>query len=202
MATFPRTEPEIIVLAEEMIAGLAANPTIYPAPPVDTVALTHVRDTYLAARNDAVAARAAAEEATELKDTICGHLIESMKSDLRYAENTVNFDDAKLKLIGWSGRKARTQLEPPGQSRSLEAPRQGEGWVYLDWKAPTAGGKPSAYRVTRRERPAGPWTDVATAIETEITLVDQTRGVEFEYRIIAINKAGEGQPSNTVIVVL
>ncbi len=202
MATFPRTEPEIIALAEEMIAGLTANPTVYPAPPVDIAALTHARDTYLTARNDAVAARAAAEEATGVKDTICGFLIESMKSDLRYAENTVNFDDAKLKLIGWSGRKARTQLEPPGQSRSLEAPRQGEGWVFLDWKAPTDGGKPSAYRVTRRERPAGPWADVATAIETEITLVDQTRGIEFAYRIIAINKAGEGQPSNTVIVVL
>lgn len=202
MATFPRTESEIVVLAEEMIAGLTANTAIYPAPPMDPAGLASVRDAYIGARNDAVAARAEAEQATELKDTICGQLIESMKNDLRYAENTVDFDDAKLKLIGWSGRKARTQLEPPGQSRSLEAPRQGEGWVYLDWKAPTDGGKPSAYRVTRRERPAGPWTDVATAIETEITLVDQPRSTEFEYRIIAINKAGEGEASNTVIVVL
>ncbi len=54
----------------------------------------------------------------------------------------------------------------------------------------------------RRERPAGPWTDVATAIETEITLVDQPRSVEFEYRTIAINKTGDGGPGNTVVVVL
>ena len=63
-----------------------------------------------------------------------------MKADIRYAENTVNFDDDKLKIIGWAGRKERTPLAPPGQ--------------------------------------------------------------ELEYRIIAVNKAGEGEPSNTAMVVL
>ena len=40
------------------------------------------------------------------------------------------------------------------------------------------------------------------AIESEITLSDQTRGTEWEFRIIAVNKAGEGLPSNTVMAVL
>ena len=44
--------------------------------------------------------------------------------------------------------------------------------------------------------------DVATAIETESTLLDQPKGKELEYRIIAINKSGEGSPSNTVMAVL
>ena len=72
----------------------------------------------------------------------------------------------------------------------------------LDWKEPIDGGKPAAYTIQRRERPSGPWTDVATAIESEITLNNQTRNKEFEYRVIAINKAGQGDPSNTVLVVL
>lgn len=40
------------------------------------------------------------------------------------------------------------------------------------------------------------------AIESEITLSDQERGRELEYRIIPVNKAGEGEPSNTVMAVL
>jgi hypothetical protein len=39
-------------------------------------------------------------------------------------------------------------------------------------------------------------------IMTEATLVDQPKGAELEYRVIAINKSGEGSPSNTVMVVL
>jgi len=30
----------------------------------------------------------------------------------------------------------------------------------------------------------------------------QTRGKEFEYRVVAVNKAGEGEAGNTVLVVL
>lgn len=125
-----------------------------------------------------------------------------MKSDIRYAENTVNYDDEKLKLIGWAGRKAAAPLAPPGQARLLEAPRQGEGWVFLDWKKPTVGGTVSAYKVMRRERPAGLWENAATAVISEATLVDQPRGKELEYRIVAVNKAGDGSPSNTAMVVL
>jgi len=32
--------------------------------------------------------------------------------------------------------------------------------------------------------------------------MNEPRGAELEYRIIAVNKAGEGAPSNTVMVVL
>ncbi len=49
------------------------------------------------------------------------------------------------------------------------------------------------------------------AIESEITLSNQERRKEsacalhadrWEYRVVAVNKAGEGVPSNTVMVVL
>ncbi len=72
----------------------------------------------------------------------------------------------------------------------------------LNWKEPIDGGKLAAYTIQRRERPSGPWADVATAIESESTLNNQTRNKEFEYRVIAINKAGQGEPSNMVMVVL
>ena len=34
--------------------------------------------------------------------------------------------------------------------------------------------------------------------ESEATLNNQERGKEWEYRVIAVNKAGEGAPGNTV----
>ena len=202
MARFPKAEAEIVALAQAMASGLTANAVVYPAPPVAPLDLTALMNTYTTAKNAAIAAQAAAEDATTTKDEALEDLADAMKSDIRYAENTVDFDDDKLKLIGWAGRKEHTPLAPPGQARLLEAPKQGEGWVFLDWKAPIDGGAPAAYKVMRRERPAGPWEETATAVISEATLVEQPRGKELEYRIIAVNKAGDGEPSNTAMVVL
>jgi len=202
MARFPIAEAEIIALAQAMESGLADNAAVYPAPPVAPADLTALISAYTTAKNAAIAAQAAAEDATTSKDEALEDLADAMKSDIRYAENTVDFDDDKLKLIGWAGRKERTPLAPPGQARLLEAPKQGEGWVFLDWKSPIDGGAPAAYKVMRRERPEGPWQEVATAVISEATLVEQPRGKELEYRIIAVNKAGDGEPSNTAMVVL
>lgn len=54
----------------------------------------------------------------------------------------------------------------------------------------------------RRERPEGAWADIATAVISESTLVEQPASKELEYRIIAVNKAGDGEPSNTVMAIL
>ena len=202
MASFPRTEPEIMSLATTMGVGLAGNVDIYPAPPVAVVDLGNLSQAYATAKNAAVAAQAAAEQATADKEAALAALIDGMKSDLRYAENTVEYDNEKLLLIGWSGRRPKTPLVAPGQTQHLTVVEQGEGSVSLHWKAPNSGGKPSAYKVLRRERPAGPWLDVATAVVCGADLTGQERGKEFEFRVVAVNKAGEGEPSNTVLVVL
>jgi len=197
---FPKKEAEIQPLAMSIAFGLWNNQPVYPNPPVGVFTLVDKMNLYINAKNSNITARAAAEQATGDKDDALENLIEALKDDIRYAENTVNFDDDKLKLIGWAGKKAKTPLAIPGQSRLLEAPKQGGGWVFLDWKAPADGGKPKAYKVQRRSGES--WADVATAIITEATLVDQPEKTQLEYRVIAVNKAGEGQASNTVAVVL
>ena len=58
------------------------------------------------------------------------------------------------------------------------------------------------YKIQRRNRTDGAWQDVAMAIETEATLLDQPKGKELEYHVLAINKSGDGQASNTVMAVL
>ena len=70
-------------------------------------------------------------------------------------------------IRSWSGRRPANALEHPGQTRSLEAPHQGAGWIFLDWKAPDNGGKVAAYKLQRREEGSQDWIDVGTAIETE-----------------------------------
>jgi len=202
MARFPLKEAEILALANDMAAGLAANAATFPAPPVAPADLQTAMGAYITARDAAVAATAAAEQATAAKNEALQALTDDMKADLRYAETTVNYDDDQLKLIGWGGRAAKTSLEAPGQTRSLEAPREGEGWVFLDWKEPVDGGAVAAYKIQRRLRPDGPWSDAGMAIDSEITLTNQERGKEWEYRVLAVNKAGEGEPSNTVMAVL
>lgn len=201
MPNFPKKESEILSLAERLWRGLWNNP-VFPLPPVSAMNLRLKIMQYQPKHDAFVAAQAAAESANATKDEALEELIEAVKSNIRYAENTVNYDDEKLKLIGWSGKGAATELQPPGETRQLEAPKQGDGWLFLDWKAPADGGKISAYKIQRRNRPDGAWQDVATAIETETTLIQQPKLAELEYRIIAINKAGEGSPSNTVMAVL
>lgn len=202
MATFPKKENDIQTLAHEIYNGLADNPTVYPSPPVSPADLSAILSEYDQKFQACVSAQAAAEQATDDKNAILADLVDKMKTDIRYAENTVGDDDAKLKLIGWGAKKASTALTAPGQCRLLEATAEGEGWITLDWKAPADGGKPAAYNVERRERPAGEWMVAGMAMTTEATLTGQTRGIEWEYRVIAVNKAGSGPESNTVMAVL
>nr|VFK55576.1 MAG: Fibronectin type III domain-containing protein [Candidatus Kentron sp. TUN]VFK56218.1 MAG: Fibronectin type III domain-containing protein [Candidatus Kentron sp. TUN]VFK62469.1 MAG: Fibronectin type III domain-containing protein [Candidatus Kentron sp. TUN] len=163
-------------------------------------------DDCVKARETAIAAHAAAEEATDAKNRVnrvMTSLMEVMRSEIRYAENEVNFDDAKLKLIGWSGRKARDHLAALGQARSLSVSHQGAGSLTLAWKKPSDGGAVAAYKVLRWERAAGgEWTDAGVATEKTIDLSGQERGKELEYCVAAINKAGAGEESNSVAVVL
>ena len=176
--------------------------------PVSWHTLSVNKNAFRTKRDDSIAANAAAEQAVADKDAALANLTELMKTDLRYAENTVDFDDAKLKLLGWSAKAAPTELKAPGQTLALEVPAQGEASLTLSWNAPIDGGRVSAYKVQRRERSAESgavddrWTDIGTAIETELTLAGQPKGVELQYRIIAINKAGDGPASNTVMAVL
>jgi hypothetical protein len=59
-----------------------------------------------------------------------------------------------------------------------------------------------AYKIQRRRRDGGGWSDIGMAMESEVMLNNQESGVEFEYHVIVVNKVGEGKPSNLVRVVL
>lgn len=199
---FPDAEAKILILGQEMLAGLIANTDVYPAPPVGTTDLDASMAAYVKARDALVAAHAAAKLALETKDKLLAAFVGDIKTNLRYAENTADYDDGKLQLIGWSGRRASTPLAPPGQARGLESTNRDEGWIALEWKAPVDGGKVAAYKVERRAEGSGTWVDVGTAMATAITISGQESAKRFEFRVVALNKAGEGEPSNGILAVL
>ena len=201
MANFPRREADIKALAQTMIAGLHNNPD-FPAPPINGNELKQLLDEFNALDGEQRAAQAAAQQITEAKQAKLDQLTAAMKKDLHYAEDAVDGNDAKLAALGWGGKAAPTALQAPGQPRSLEAAKEGPGWLFLDWKKATDGGKAAFYRIERRELPSGTWAMVGTALEVEVMLTDQERGKEYEYRVVAVNKAGESGTSNTVTAVL
>ena len=61
-------------------------------------------------RQGSVAGQAASESATAAKDEALETLVEGLRDDIRYAENSVDYYDDKLKLIGWAGRKRSQAL--------------------------------------------------------------------------------------------
>nr|VFJ86392.1 MAG: Fibronectin type III domain-containing protein [Candidatus Kentron sp. H]VFJ88265.1 MAG: Fibronectin type III domain-containing protein [Candidatus Kentron sp. H]VFJ95487.1 MAG: Fibronectin type III domain-containing protein [Candidatus Kentron sp. H] len=199
---FPETEARILSLGREMSVGLAAHAALYPAPPMGVADLEAALADYEAAREAVIAARAAVKQALKTKNEALDVLVGGMKSNLRYAENTVDYNDASLGLIGWRGRRPPVRLTPPGQVLDLTSPDRGEGRIALDWKAPEKGGKVAAYKVQRRADGSEDWLDVGVSMETRITLSGQPHDTRFEFRVAALNKAGEGAASNGVLAVL
>jgi hypothetical protein len=202
MPRFPTREDEIATLANDIVTGLEANTELLPNPIVDAATLRGSLETYRTNKAKVTAAQAALSEAVEDKNEALEELVEQMKQIIRQAENATGYDDASLKKIGWGGRSASRTPEVPGQVRTLEVPRQGVGWVVLDWKSPNEGGKVVTYRVEKFDRANDKWLEVTSTLDTEATLVEQPRGENLEFRVVATNRTGDGVASNTVLVVL
>ena len=201
---FPSRELDIVRLAQDVANGFTANSDMFPAPPAAAERLLEAVGAYNTARDAAIAAQATAVQGTASKNEVLSELTGLLRADLRYAESMSNGDPSRLQLVGWGPPRSRrsNDLEVPGQVITLEVRQEGSSWVSLGWKEPFDGGPVAAYRVQRRRREGGEWTDVGTSVETAVTVRDQEPGVELEYQVIALNRAGQGPASNVVRVVL
>lgn len=201
MPRFPVKESEIIALAQSIANGMQANPTVFPNPPVSITDLTSETTHCLEVRENVTAAEAALKQQHLNMDANIGGLADMMKDMIKYAELVAKGDAGILALINWGNPAAPTALQPPAQCRAMEIVNQGNGWVHVDWKEPAGGGKVAAYKVQRSEDGIN-FTDAFTAMVSEATLFNQPTGKNLIYRAVALNKAGEGMPSNTVSLVL
>ncbi len=206
MPRFPKKEADIFALVNQMIAGYTDHPAVFPH--ADVAALTNARIDYT---NQVIVAgcyKADVALATEVKDKAFRALVRKMKQQLKRSEVDTKDNPLQLKHINWTEERYGGQVRKPSQPRSLEAMSRGPGVVELEWKAPAPGkgGVVRSYVVLRRQQLPGQkftdWSQEGMALTTEITLTNQPRYIQLEYRIIAINATGTSIPSNVVSVVL
>ena len=204
MAQFPRRESDVLALANAVVDGYTAYPAEFPNSDVAT--LTTVREDYKSARLTQICLVAAAKLATDEKDVKLEALADLMRVQLEQSEVDVAANPDALRLIGWGPDAPGQPSRPPGQPRALAATDQGPGTLVLDWKPPTPG-PVRTYVVERREQPVGggafsAWQQVGVSLTPEAHLTNQPRNQQLEYRVRAVNLAGQSAPSNTVALVL
>jgi fibronectin type III domain protein len=134
-------------------------------------------------------------------------LEEEMRKIIYLAEHDCMDNPGNLEYIGWSDRKPPTPLATPGQPGELTPTYEGPGTLSLQWDKSSSGGAVSSYRIERSDQPEGggvpgPWTLITTSYTEGVTLENQPRGVEMQYRVIATNATGDSMPSNIATVVL
>jgi hypothetical protein len=204
MPKFPKSEAGIIALAQKMVPGFQENPD-FPSPPFSSSDLNNMLTALIAQIATQAANKATMQQSTAIKKTMTKDTTRVMKAMLHYAFDAVQGDDAKLTVIGWGGIAEPTPhvLVPPGQPRDLRVTQQHEDSLDIAWTVPADGGLVAFYRVEQREQTeGGKWKIASSGVDINETLTDQERGKVWEYRVIAINKAGESLPSNTVTAVL
>ncbi len=201
MPRFPLKEVEILQLARKMIAGFKDHPDDFPAPYVSLDQMERELADAEAGLVRRQEMEAQAREVTADTKRRFETLKETMTVNLRYAEIQAREDRQALHAIGWGPRRSKQPLRAPGEVRDLKIVEEWETAIRLRWKKPVDGGRAASYRIQRRGADGG-WQDVGMSVDTEATLEDQERGVEYQYRVLALNKAGDGSPSRTVQAVL
>ena len=208
MAVFPKTESSIYDLALQMMNGLNEHGDVYPSiTPEAQMALATVIETYNTARNTQANTQSIAKNATIAKNEKQDLLEEEMRKIIYLAEHDCINDPGNLDYIGWSDRKTPTPLVKPSQPGELTPAYEGPGTLTLTWDKPASGGAVSSYRIERSDQPEGggvpgPWTLIITSYSENVTMQNQPRGIEMQYRAIATNAAGDSMPSSIATVVL
>jgi len=201
MATFPKAEAKILKLARVVIDGLRAASEDFPNMPVSPDELQHLLDEVEADLIAVTAAKAAYHECHKRKDRSLYQLKRALKAVLAIAEVAARRHPERLTGLGWGPRREPRPLQPPGEVRNIKIEAQGETYVLLSWKPPVDGGAVAAYQI-QGKRGGSPWKDVHVCTTLYRLLGGQPRGVDLEYRVVARNKAGMGNPSATVTCVL
>jgi hypothetical protein len=201
MATFPRTEADILELATSMASGLAEHAQLFPSPPVSASEIKAAYDSFQEAGFAATDAAVFAKQRYADKERALQNLKALVKANVRYAEVELRHNPDRLRLIGWAPRKHRGKPRAPGQVMGIEIAEEGPDWISLRWKIPRDGGIVGAYKVQMR-LPGGEWSLIESTARPEALVKNLQPDVTLEFKVVAFNKAGEGIESATLDITL
>lgn len=95
---------------------------------------------------------------------------------------------------------AKNPFDEPGKPGRPEPTNWDKDFVELEWKAPQSdGGAPiEKYIIQMRDKSGRAWVDAATVpgSRTNGRVENVEEGHEYEFRIVAVNKAGPSEPSD------
>jgi hypothetical protein len=207
VATFPRREAEIVALTRSVVAGMKREPEAYAKAPVTADELEAVLSQFQSDHTATLEGDAVAKQRHTAKDQTQAKLKNLLRKGLRYAEVINRETPDKLLGLGWAPPRSPSgpgsSSVVPGQVKNLVVREQGTNSVGLEWKAPGDAGAVAAYNILRRPRQGdNAWEHAGSSTDTEVVLMDQPRGIELMYYVVAFNKAGTGPDSNVVTLVL
>lgn len=206
MPEFPKNEADITALAGDMIAGYLAQPALFPH--ADVAEVQAALAAFEARAYEKQEAHAKAMLATKAKEAAMGALVQVMRKQLRQSEADAAAAPETLEFIAWGPRAAPEAATAPGEPTDLRSVAEDATSVTLKWKspAPGTGGRVRTYVLERREHAPGQafsaWHQIGVALSAKAALTDQPRGIQLEYRVIAVNSGGASTPSNVAAVVL
>lgn len=96
--------------------------------------------------------------------------------------------------------EAKNPFEQPGKPGTPEIADYDKDFVQLSWKRPeTDGGSPiTGYVIEKKDKYSGAWEPCAEVEgdNTTAKVPDLIEGVQYEFRVKAVNKGGPGEPSD------
>ena len=114
---------------------------------------------------------------------------------------------AARNAIGWGPNSTSVSARPEGPETVIPGPPSGlvanasNGKVQLTWQAPSDGASSvTGYNVYRKTG-SGSWELIASVNGTSYEDDDVTNGQEYSYKVSSIGSGGEGEPTESAVII-